>query len=278
MKKTGTSYNKVSNIARTCERNIMGIPKTLLLMVSKPITFIVSLLVSWISFSALVTLSDDPFIYGTWPDVVAAASLQRAFSLIIGEIVSDFLYEAYWIAVPCALIISWRAARGSLKGSVKERQIWTSWYRQQENAITEGKMLGESPLASEHQRSDSYFRSTQSILLYPIRLLMFFIVHFSCWFSAFVLLAIIMQPGSGIRETAYYLVRFFPDIAIPAVIHAFLSSYQEVLGRIKGAAKERSVWTQWYDSRLKWYQRQQGAKVYGYTLAEASPPPPLLSD
>ena len=114
----------------------MGIPKTLLRMVSNLITFTVSLFVSWISFSAFVTLSDDPFIYGTWPDVVAAASLQRALSLIIGEIVSDFLYEAYWIAVPCALIISWRAARGFLKGSAKERQIWTSWYRQRENAIT----------------------------------------------------------------------------------------------------------------------------------------------
>ena len=138
-------------------------------------------------------------------------------------------------------------------------------------------MLEASPLTLENMGTDAYLRSTQSILLYPIRLLMFFIVHFSCWFSAFVLLAIIIQPGDGIRETAYYLVRFFPDIAIPTVIHAFLSSYQEVIGRIKGAAKERSVWTQWYDSRLKWYQRQQGAKVHGYTLAEAPPPPPPLN-
>lgn len=253
----------------------MGIPKTLLFMVSKPITFIVSLLVSWISFSALVTLSDDPFIYGIWPDVVAAASLQRALSLIIGEIVSDFLYEAYWIAIPCALIISWRAARGCLKGIAKERQIWIPWYRQQENAITEGNMLEESPLASEHQRSDSYFRSTQSILLYPIRLLMFFIVHFSCWFSAFVLILIIRQPGNGIEKTAYYVVNSFPDFAIPAAILAFLSSYYEVRGNIKGTTEERSVWTQWSDSWLKWYQRQQGAKEHGYTLAEAPPPPPL---
>lgn len=256
----------------------MGIPKTLLLMVSKPITFIVSLLVSWISFSALVTLSDDPFIYGIWPDVVAAASLQRAFSLIIGEIVSDFLYEAYWIAILCALIISWRAARGHLKGNTKERQIWIPWYHQQEKAIIEGNTLEEPPLASENTATDSYFRLTQNILLHPLRPLMFFIVHCSCWFSAFVLIAIIMQPGNGIRETAYYVVNSFPDFAIIAGIHAFLSSSQEALGRIKGAAKERSVWTQWYNSRLKWYQRQQGAKVYGYTLAEASPPPPLLSD
>ena len=271
MKKTGTSCNKVSNIARTCGRNIMGIPKTFLFMVSNLITFTVSLFVSWISFSVLATLSDDPFIYGTWPDVVAAASLQRALSLIIGEIVSDFLYEAYWIAIPGALIISWRGARGYLKGIAKEHQVWTFWYRQQENAITEGNMLEESPLASENMGTDSYFRRIQSLLLHLLRLLMFFIVHFSCWYSAFALLAIIMQPGNGIREAAYYVVSSFPDIAIPAVIHAFLSNYYEVRGNIKGTTEERRVWTKWYDAWVKWHHRQQGAEALGYTLDEPSP-------
>lgn len=253
----------------------MKTPKTLMLIISNPLTFIVPLFTSWISFSALATLSDDPFIYGTWPDVVAAASIQKAFSLIIGEIVRDFTYEGYKIAVPCAFIISWRAAWSQLKGSAKERQIWIPWYRQQEDAITEGNMLEASPLASEHKRTDAYFRSTQSILSHLIRYLIRFIVHFSCWYSAFALFAIIMQPGDGIRETASYLVNSFPDFATIAGIHAFLSSYQEVIGHIKGAAKERSVWTQWYNMRLKWYQRQQGAKTEGYTLAEVPPPPPL---
>ena len=78
----------------------MKTPKTLMLIISNPLTFIVPLFTSWISFSALATLSDDPFIYGTWPDVVAAASIQKALSLIIGEIVRDFTYEGYKIAVP----------------------------------------------------------------------------------------------------------------------------------------------------------------------------------
>ena len=253
----------------------MKISKTLSFMVLNPITFIVSLFVSWISFSALATLSDDPFIYGTWPDVVAAASIQRAISLIIEEIVGDFAYEGYKIAVPCAFIISWRAASGHLKGIAKERQIWIPWYRQQENAITDGGTLAESPLSSKHKRINAYFANIPSILLYMIRLLMLFIVHFSCWFSAFVLFVIITQPSNGITETFHYLVNFFPDFAITAIIHAFLSSYQETIGRIKGAAKERQMWTQWYAERRQWYDRQQGAKIHGYALLEAPPVPPL---
>ncbi len=253
----------------------MKIPKTLFFMVLNPMTFIVSLFVSWISFSALATLSDDPFIYGTWPDVVAATSIQRAILLIIGEIVRDFAYEGYKIAVPCAFIISWSAAWGHLKGIAKERQIWIPWYHQQENAITAGGTLAESPLSSKHKQTNAYFANIRSILLYLIRLLMFFTIHFSCWFSAFVLLAIIIQPSNGITETFHYLVNSFPDFAIIAIIHAFLSNYQETIGRIKGASKEQQMWTQWYEERMQWYDRQQGAKTHGYTLLEAPPVPPL---
>ena len=98
-----------------------------------------------------------------------------------------------------------------------------------------------------------------------------FVVHFSCWFWGFALLVIIMQPSNGIVESAHYLVRSFPDIAILAGIHAFLSCYQEARGSIKGAAKERLMWTQWYDMWMKWYQRQQQAKAIGYILDEAPP-------
>ncbi len=253
----------------------MKTPKTLMFIVSNPLTFIVPLFTSWISFSALATLSDDPFIYGTWPDVVAAASIQKALSLIIEEIVSDFTYEVYQIAIPCALIISWRTAAGYIKGIAKERQIWIPWYRQQEKTIAEEGMLEESPVVSENMRTNAYIRISQSTLFHLIRHPTSFIVHFSCWFSAFAMFAIIMHPGNGIMETLYYLVYAFTDLAIIAIIHALLSSYQEARGRIKGVTKERRVWTQWYDMRLEWYQRQQGAKTYGYTLPEAPPPPPL---
>ena len=253
----------------------MKISKTLVFIASNPLSFIVPLFGSWVSFSALATLSDDPFIYGTWPDIVEAASIQTALALIIEEIINDFAYEVYWIAIPAALLISCWGARGFEKGMVKERQLWVPWYHQQQNAIAQGNTLEEPPTASENIRTNAYFRKAQSVLLHLIRSLMFFVVHFSCWFSAFALLVIIMQPSNGIVETAHYLVRSFPDIAIPAAIHALLSCYQGASGNIKGTGTERQTWMKWHDMWMQWYDRQQGAKTHGYTLLEAPPVPPL---
>lgn len=253
----------------------MKIPKTLAFIVSNPLTFIVPLLVSWILFSALHTLSDDPFIYGVLPDVVTAPSIRTALALIIGEIIDDFAVEVYRIAIPCALIISSLEASNYVKGIAKERQVWIPWYHQQQNAIAQGNILEEPPTASENIGTNSYFKKVQSVRLRLIRYPMTFVVHFSCWFSALALLVIIMQPSNGIVEVAHYLVRSFPDIAIPTVILAFLSSYQGARGNTKGTATERQVWAKWYDMWMKWHQRQQGAKAHGYTLAEAAPLPPL---
>ena len=249
----------------------MKISKTLVFIASNPLSLIVPLFGSWVSFSALATLSDDPFIYGTLPDIVEAASIQTALALIIGAIIDDFAYHVYWIAIPAALLISFWGARSYAKGIAKERQLWMPWYHQQQNAIAQGNILEEPPTASENIRNNAYFRKTQSVLLHLIRPLTFFVIHFSCWFSAFALLVIIMQPSNGIVESAHYLVKSFPDIAILAAIHAFLSCYQEARGSTKGTVTERQTWMKWYDMWMKWYQRQQEAKTLGYVLDEASP-------
>ena len=47
----------------------MKFRKTLKFMVQNPSTFFLCYLICWIFFSALHTLTDDPFIYGTLPDV-----------------------------------------------------------------------------------------------------------------------------------------------------------------------------------------------------------------
>ena len=248
----------------------MRMPKTLLFMVLNPIPFIVPLFVSWISFSALATLSDDPFIYGTWPDIVEAASIRTAVALIIGEIIDDFASELYWIAIPAALLISFWSAISHTKGIAKERQLWMPWYQQQ-NAIAQGNTLEELPTASENIGTNAYFRNTQSVLSRLIQHLIYFVIHFSCWFSALVLLAAIIHRSNGMVETAYYLVRSFPDIAIPAAIHAFLSSYQGTRSSTKGSVKERQTWIEWYDMWMQWYQRQQEAKTLGYVLDEVPP-------
>lgn len=253
----------------------MRIPKASAFIASNLISFTVSLFVSWISFSALATLSDDPFIYGTWPDIVEAVSIQTALSLTIGEIVADFAYHVYPIAMLSALLIIFCKVKCHTKGIAKERQIWVQWYHQQQDAMTQGNIFQEAPLASKNIGTNSHFRKIQRVLLRLIRLPMSFIVHFSCWFSVFALLVTIMEPSNGIVKAAHYLMRSFPDIAILAVIHAFLSSYQAVIGSVKGSGRERQTWTEWYDMWMKWHQRQHGAKEHGYTLAEAAPLPPL---
>ncbi|MYC77173.1 hypothetical protein F4X10_15525 [Candidatus Poribacteria bacterium] len=250
----------------------MKIPKTLLFRVLNPITFMitfmVSLCVSWISFSALATLSDDPFIYGTLPDIIEAASILTAFTLIIGDIVADFAYEVYWIALPCALFISFWRAGCYVRGFTKENQSWTQWYLRQQETITQGNTLEELS-ASESMRTLRSVREAQSILLRPIQRLMFFVCHFSCWFSAFALLATILYPSNGIVEAVRYLVQSFPDIAILAAIHGSLSSYQGIRGNIKGTGIARQMW-------MEWHQRQQESKTLGYVLDEAPPLPEVV--
>ena len=75
--------------------------KTLLFMLWNPTSFVVYFLACWILLSALFTMSDEPFVYGTWPDVVAAAEgafanlpgslwkLVTALSIITEEIMAD---------------------------------------------------------------------------------------------------------------------------------------------------------------------------------------------
>ena len=168
--------------------NIMRIPKTSPFITSNLISFTVSSFVSLISFSALATLSDDPFIYGTWPDIVEAASIQTALSLTIGAIVADFAYHGYPIAILSALLIIFYKVRCHTKGIAKERQIWVQWYHQQQDAMTQGNIFQETPLASKNIATNSYFRKIHRGLLRLIRPLISFILHFSCWFSVFALL------------------------------------------------------------------------------------------
>ena len=246
------------------------------------IPFTVALWVCWISFSALTTLSDDPFVYGTWPDVVAAESLREAFSLIIGEIIDDFHLSGWRLAIYPAALISWRASRGYRKGVAKEDHIWTAWYRRQENTIAAGNTFEEGPPVRENMPTGFYFGKAQSALFRLLHYVGCFIVHFSCWFAAIALfvtiselLVTIRYPFTKIIEPGLYLVRHFPEIVILAIIHALLSSYYEIRGTIRGTAETRRMWTQWYDRHLKWDERQQDAKTYGYTLAESPPLPPL---
>lgn len=89
----------------------MKAKKTLLFMLWNPMPFIIYFLLCWVLLSALITISDDPFTHGTLPDATEAAEgtfenlprsiwkLVTALSIIIEEIVRDFAYNTWPIAI-----------------------------------------------------------------------------------------------------------------------------------------------------------------------------------
>ena len=170
-----------------------------------------------------------------------------------------------WIAI-IAFIISYREARGNLKGIAKEHDTWKGWYTQQNRSETLDGTFEELP--PKNISANSYFRRIQKTLRLMIHNPISFIVHFTFWLVALILLYI-MTYHLGIVAALRYWVQLLPEFAISSAILASVSSYQEAKGIIKGAAKERDVWT-------KWYQRQTEAKAHGYTLDE--PPPSLIAD
>ena len=145
-------------------------------------------------------------------------------------------------------MISYREAKGNLKGIADRQQVWMQWYQEQQETIKQGDTF-EEPSPSENVQADSYFKKTQKTLQFMARYPMSLIVHFACWFLAFIFLY---------GEFLYFVPILF--VIIPALI----SSYQEARGTVKGTAKEGAEW-------MKWYQRQTGAKAQGYSLAEVPP-------
>ena len=260
-------------IARPVE-DAMKIPKTLFFMVLNPIPFIVHL-TWWFFFAALGVVFDDPFIEGKWPHIAEIVSppssfedYVRAASIIFDEIVDDIWRTGFWILVVIPpLIISYREARGNLKGIAKEQQEWMRWYRQQQEVIAQGNTVEESPPSLENKKINSYFRKAIRSLQFIVRNPVPLIVHFACWLSAFTLFfagTFAVTEWAGIVDTAREFVQALPHFAIPSLVLALLSSYQETRGTVKGIVKVQQTWTEWH-------HRQQDAKTQE-THFDAPPP------
>ena len=165
----------------------------------------------------------------------------------IFELMGFFGQLLSWIFI-IVFVISYREARGNLKGIANAQQVWMRWYQRQQETISRGDIFEEPP-PSENIQTDSYFKIAQktilSMLRNPIRLM----IHFIGWVSVVIL---------GFGEVGSSMPFLF------MIIPALISSYQETRGTIKGTAKEGEVWT-------KWYQRQTEAKAQNYTLAEIPP-------
>ncbi|MYB93351.1 hypothetical protein F4054_16125 [Candidatus Poribacteria bacterium] len=54
------------------------------------------------------------------------------------------LLRIYLMVIP-ALISSYQEARGTVKGTAKEGEVWTKWYQRQTEAKAQGYTLTEVP-------------------------------------------------------------------------------------------------------------------------------------
>lgn len=251
----------------------MKTTKTLFFMVQNPIPLIVHL-TWWFLFAALGVVFDDPFIEGKWPHIAQIISPPSSFgnyvtaaSIIFDEIIKEFtigggMYFFIFVMLP-AFTISYREARGNLQGIAREQQTWMRWYHRQQETIAEGNTFEEAPPSSEEEQVNSYFRKALKTLLSMARNPIPFIVHFVCWFSPFTLLFAVTE-WVGIVDTTREFVQALPHFAIPSLILALLSSYQETRGTLKGIIKVRQMWAEWY-------YRPQEAKTQE-TRFDAPPP------
>ena len=210
------------------------IPETLFFMVRNPKLFIVHL-ICWVSALALL------FLMTLQPEDTPEDILE------VFDLIGLFGQLLPWIFI-IVFGISYREARGNLKGVANAQRVWMQWYQRQQETISRRDIFEEPPPA-ENIQTDSYFKIGQKTILSMLRNPMRLTIHFIGWVSIVILW--LGAVGSSMP---------FLFMVIPALI----SSYQEARGTVKGTAKEGEVWT-------KWYQRQTEAKAQGYSLAEIPP-------
>ena len=229
----------------------MKIRKTIIFMIQNPSPVFLIFLLCWLLLSTLMTISDDPFLYGTIPDATEEIEnwssdppwsiwkIFTAISIMIEEIVHDISSESFWLVIIPTLIIGFFEARSSMIGIRKERENWMNWYNSisEENQSLDGRQLPINPV------SNNYFS------LYSKELPL----HILCWMVLFLIFTLIIgyerhiyNPYFGFSQTILELSSIFSKFIIPGIILTLLSSYRASSGIIIGVSTERDSWTKWY--------------------------------
>lgn len=234
-------------------------------MVQNPSLIFLYFLICWILFSAMSTIADDPFIYGTLPEAGEEVKdsvknlpwsvwkLFTALSYMIEEIARDFQHVDFWFLIIPALIIGYLEAKGSINGIDKENQVWMNWYERQQEA-EELEVNYEGPPSDDNNQVESYFVKAHETILYRLRSPIRLFVHFGYWILLLVFVTIIMKTNNGIVAAIQNIMSFLPQFIVPAALLALVSSYRETRGFLKGVAVQRRIWTEWSD-------RQRTAKT-----------------
>ena len=160
-------------------------------------------------------------------------------------------------AVIFTLILSYREARSNLKGMAIERGIWTKWYYRQIKTIAQEGSFEEPP-SLENVKAYAYFGEISETLFFMIHNLKPFIVHLTCWVSAYAFLCFMTLRPEDTPEDIFEIFeiiamfgQFLPWIAIIV----FLIGYREARGNLKGIARTQQVWMQWYQGRQEMINR-----------------------
>ena len=86
------------------------------------------------------------------------------------------------------------------------------------------------------------FGNTLNALLYMLKNPKYIIIHFGCWFLLFSLLTLPYQS----KNYFLYLIDGLPFF----FMLAFISSYREIRGKLRGTHKTHIVWTNWYNGKV----------------------------
>lgn len=229
----------------------MKIRKTIIFMIQNPSPLILYFLICWLIFSALGTISDDPFQYGTIPDAMEEIAnwstalpwsiwkIFKAITLIIEEIVRDISYQRFWLVIIPTLMIGFFIARNSLRGIENEREIWINWY----DSITEENISDTGNHLSNKPKSNNYIYSN----LRDIPL------HVLYWTGFFIMVTVIIgfekhiyNPYFGFTQTLLELGSIYTNFLIPTILLTVLSSFCASTGYVKGISVERESWLDWY--------------------------------
>lgn len=256
----------------------MKIRQTLVFMFKNPTPIFLYFLLCWVLFSALTTIADDPFIYGTMSDAADEVkestknlpwSLWRlcvALSLMVEEIAHDFSHVGFLFAIVPALFIGLLEAVGSIKGVEKQRGIWMKWFDRQKELIEQSD-TSESPQMIDNQWNASVPElskdTTQSLLFFPMNL----ILHFGYWVVVLASISIILQIDKGLGESLQLFITFLPQFLIPSAILALISCYRQTRGFHKGSLAEQRVW-------INWHNHQKDILANGENIGE----PPTITE
>lgn len=85
-------------------------------------------------------------------------------------------------------------------------------------------------------------RNTRYALVYMLKNPMYIIIHFGCWFLLFSLLTLPYQS----KNYFLYLIDGIPLF----FMLAFISSYREIRGKLRGFHRTHNVWTHWYNQQI----------------------------